>query len=573
MKAPASLQKLRGGYYTPDLVARFISNWAIRSRDSNVLEPGCGDGNIMESASEALVGHGLRRASVWRHLTGVELDRFEAAKTQARLGVLGVTHPERAVVTGDFFRFCLDSIEKGKHFDSVVGNPPFVRYQDFTEPQRETAFQIMSSAGLHPNRLTNAWVPFVVGSTLLLNNPGRLGMVVPAELLQVGYAAELRRFLTDNFSRITLVTFRRLLFGAVQQEVVLLLGEKNGSDWTGTRTVEFEDASQLATFREAEVNASPLKPMDHSSEKWTQYFLNTEQIELFRALQKETGLVRLGDLASVDVGIVTGVNEFFVLTEGQVGENGLAAFVRPLVARSSHLSGLRFTKRDWEDNAQSGLTAYLLDVQGISRSELPSALMNYIEQGEARGFHRGYKCSIRDPWWEVPSTWIPGGFFLRQIHEFPKMIVNHAEATSTDTVHRVKISDGCSPASLAVTMLNSLTFAHAELVGRSYGGGVLELEPREAERLLVPSTLLGQSMANTIDSLVREGKISEVLDITDSLLLRDQLGLSAKKVLLLRTAWETLRERRNGRRQPEREGYSVGRSEPLPRRNSGIAST
>ena len=38
------LDKLRGGYYTPPEVARFVCEWAITSSDSNVLEPSCGDG-------------------------------------------------------------------------------------------------------------------------------------------------------------------------------------------------------------------------------------------------------------------------------------------------------------------------------------------------------------------------------------------------------------------------------------------------------------------------------------------------------------------------------------------------
>ena len=56
------------------------------------------------------------------------------------------------------------------------------------------AFYSMERVGLRPNRLTNAWVPFLVAGTLLLSKTGRLAMVIPAELLQVIYAAELRSF-------------------------------------------------------------------------------------------------------------------------------------------------------------------------------------------------------------------------------------------------------------------------------------------------------------------------------------------------------------------------------------------
>lgn len=100
--------------------------------------------------------------------------------------------------------------------------------------------------------------------------------------------------------------------------------------------------------------------------------------------------------------------------------------------------------------------------------------------------HRGYKCSIRTPWWRTPSLWEPDLFLLRQIHRAPRLTVNAAAATSTDTVHRVRLAAGVDAGALAAVFHNSVTFAFTEIMGRSYGGGVLELEPREAERLPIP---------------------------------------------------------------------------------------
>lgn len=64
----------------------------------------------------------------------------------------------------------------------------------------------MRREGLRPTRLTKAWVPFVVASTVLVREGGRVGLVLPAELLQVGYAAQLRDFLLRRFRDITLLT-------------------------------------------------------------------------------------------------------------------------------------------------------------------------------------------------------------------------------------------------------------------------------------------------------------------------------------------------------------------------------
>lgn len=74
-------------------------------------------------------------------------------------------------------------------------------------------------------------------------------MVIPAELLQVGYAAELRRFLADNFAAITIVTFRKLLFDGAQQEVVLLLASRTATGRGGIDVVELDDDHAVGNLR------------------------------------------------------------------------------------------------------------------------------------------------------------------------------------------------------------------------------------------------------------------------------------------------------------------------------------
>jgi adenine-specific DNA-methyltransferase len=264
VKAPATTQKLRGGYYTPPPIARFLADWAIGSTAATVLEPSCGDGNVLEAAVEVLLAHGADRTSISRLVHGVELDAEEARKAARRFSARGIPILDNVRV-GDFFQYCEQHLFGELRFDAVIGNPPFIRYQDFQEAHRAVAFRLMKHAGLRPTRLTNAWSPFLVAATLLLNpRGGRLAMVIPAELLQVSYAAELRQFLTDCYSKITLVTFRKLVFDGIQQEVVLFLGERDGQDHTGIRTIELNGLDDLSSYRHEPVADTPLKAMDHS---------------------------------------------------------------------------------------------------------------------------------------------------------------------------------------------------------------------------------------------------------------------------------------------------------------------
>jgi len=99
-----SAQKLRGGYYTPKLVADFLAQWALRHAETVALEPSCGDGNISVAAAERLFALGARPREVARQLTSVELDFEEAEKATQRLRAMDVGITESPVINSDFFR-------------------------------------------------------------------------------------------------------------------------------------------------------------------------------------------------------------------------------------------------------------------------------------------------------------------------------------------------------------------------------------------------------------------------------------------------------------------------------------
>ena len=552
-------QKLRGGYYTPEPIARFLASWAIRSPADKVLEPSCGDGNVLVAAARRLQALGAASETLNQQLRGVELDPQEAAKAAHRLQLLGLSlSVNNTIHIGDFFAHCQHDLfgekvltlvlKERQHFDAVIGNPPFIRYQHFPENHRQIAFSLMEQAGLHPNRLTNAWLPFLVVGSLLLKEDGRLAMVIPAELFQVNYAAEVRQFLSDYYSRVTLVTFKRLVFKDIQQEVVLLLAERNHTPNGGIRAVELNDIKDLDTLIPARLDAIELKPMDHSTEKWTQYFLDSEEIRLLREMREHPCVTLSNQVLDVDVGIVTGRNTFFVLAQNQVESYDLEPYLERIVSRSAHLTGAIFGAADWQSNVKDQLPAFLFTPVDVPIEDLPKPLQEYITLGKSQDYHKGYKCRIRQRWYIVPSVWAPDAFMLRQVHAYPKLVLNTAQAVCTDTIHRVRFLDGADGEAVTAAFLNSLTFAFAEVTGRSYGGGVLTFEPSEAESLPLP--LIGARYLDLeqIDKLLRKDDVEAVLEITDDVLLVQGLGLNRNQARRLRKIWSKLRDRRINRK-------------------------
>lgn len=556
-------QKLRGGYYTPQSIADFLATWAIRTPTDVVLEPSCGDGMLVLSAAQRLMTLGRDPHFLRDQIVGVELDEHEAAKAASRIHAIDPALEPLSIHQGDFFAYCRQKLlrdtvltgqlEPSRRFDAIIGNPPFIRYQNFPEEYREIAFQIMEQAGFHPNRLTNAWLPFLVVSTLLLSEHGRIAMVIPAELFQVSYAAELRRFLSDYFSRLTILTFRELVFPDIQQDVVLFLGEHNGNTDPEIQVYELNNASDLADFWVQE-RQPEFKPMDHSSEKWTQYFLTRDEITLLRKLREHPRIAWSNQVIDVDVGVVTGQNDFFILKSAEVADRGLEPMTRRIVARSGHLKGAIFTQDDWLWNANEEYGSYLFAPPDVEREALPQAAQELIGVGEAQKMNIGFKCRIRKRWYIVPSVWVPDAFMLRQIHGYPKLILNVSGATCTDTIHRVRFVNGADPRMVTAAFLNSLTFAFAEVTGRGYGGGVLTFEPSEAEHLPIPLEHAQQLDLDHIDQLLRHDKIEAVLEITDEELLVRGLGLSHEEAAMLRRMWVKLRDRRINRKHKASRG-------------------
>lgn len=512
--------KLRGGYYTPDVMARFIAGWVAQA-GPRLLEPSCGDGAILKHL-----------AVVSPQATGIELVAEEAAKARQYA----------TVHESDLFAW-LDR-RADQRWDGVAGNPPYIRFGSWPEALREPALRLLQDAGLKPSKLTNAWVPFVVAATRATREGGRVGLVLPAELLQVGYAAQLRQYLVDHYAKLTVVTFRRLVFDGILQEVVLLLGVR-GPGPAHIRTCHLDDIASLAT---ATLDGPAAPALRHDHEKWTKYFLMPTQIDALRQARTSGGLTLLSEWAEVDVGIVTGRNSFFTMTGLEASTRGIRDLCIPLVARSAQIPGLVYDHDTFCEQEANGTRCLLLNADATNTEHQPLAA--YVQDGEAASVHTGYKCSLRTPWWRTPSVWTPDAFMLRQIHAHPRIVINESQATTTDTVHRVRVKPGTDVRQLTAAYFNSATFAFCEVMGRNYGGGIHELEPREAEALPMPAPALADpDLILDLDRLVRAGNIEKALDIADQAVLIDGLGWTRDQVLLVRSAWSDLVARRNKRGQ------------------------
>lgn len=531
--AQETSQKLRGGFYTESAIAEFLVRWVKQGRPQSILEPSCGDGAFLAAIQAA----GIRGLN---SVTACELDAEEAAKASGRAGK-GVT-----VLNTDFLRWYL--IRRHElSFDAVVGNPPFIRYQYLPKEQQALAESIFSELDLPFTKHTNAWVPFVLAAIRMLKPGGRLAMVIPSELFHIPHAQSLRSYLTRQCSHVFIIDPEEIWFDGTLQGTVLVLAQKKlapKGKSHGVAVLQASDRRVLNDDPEHLFSSASYTNGATIDGKWMAVFLSAKERRLLQQCRELNGVHPFVEVASVDVGIVTGANKFFLVPDSIVEEFDLSAWAHPMYGRSDHVRGLIYSPKDHEENRHSGLPANFLWFEEENWEKLPQNLRLYLETGLHQKLHTRFKCRTRRVWYKVPSVYAAPVGMLKRAHHFPRLVLNKAGAYTTDTAYRIAPASGMDSEALVFGFLNSLTSLTAEMEGRHYGGGVLELVPSEIERLLVPRVKTSQTTLAASDRAFRAcADEPDFLQWHDSLIL-EKLGLSKKDCDTLHNAWRRLRDRR-----------------------------
>ena len=550
-------RKARGAFFTPAEVARFIAAWAIRTPADRVLEPSCGEAAFLTEAVGRLRALGLPEDGWARALHGQEIHAASAAVARRRLADLGAA---AGIAEGDFFLR-----EAHPEFDAVIGNPPFVRYQQFGGESRARALAAALRQGVRLSGLAGSWAAFVVHAAGFLRPEGRLGLVLPAELLSVKYAAEVRRYLLRRFARVRLVLFDQLVFPGVLEDVLLLLAQGSG----GTDHFEVYQAARpadlvpslLAGAPDAGESAVALPPTPgrdwvgchpRPDAKWTSALLPAEVLSLYSRLAEGAGFEPLAHWGRSFLGSVTGNNRFFTLSPARAAQWRLppAELLAVAPPGGRHLAGLAFEHADWERLGGAGAATLL-----FAPGETPSAAARrYIAQGQREGVASAYKCRTRTPWWRVPLVERPDLFCTYMNHRRPRLIANRAGVLVLNSLYGVRLDEAhraLGTALLPVAMLNSLTLLGAELGGRVHAGGLLKHEPREIDALPVPAAALIEGLAADLAALAPEiarllaqGEETQATARVDDLILCRGLKLEQAALDTLRGARDHLMGRR-----------------------------
>jgi len=465
-------QKSQGAYYTPSKVAKNITSWVVKSQRTRILDPGCGTGNF-------IIHH--------RRSVGVEADPTAAAIARERA-------PSALVHNGNFFRWAAETKER---FDAVIGNPPFIRYQTFAGELRKSAKILCAHLGLHISGLASSWAPYVAASTRVLKRNGSIAFIVPAEIGHATYSRPLLKFLLSHFGYIHIICVKKKIFAELNEDCWVLHARGFGEN---TNLIHISKVEHFESFNQP----PPANHKIHISEleEWSfrlrPFLLPAHAREAYEYISQLNSSRRLGELAKVGIGYVTGDNDFFHLRPSEAQYLGIpSAFLKPTVRKGSYLKKNTLDTEDVKQWLSDDLPVLLLHIK--KTDSLPDRVWSYLSTESADRAKRRYKCRTRTPWYYVPDVHAPDGFLTYMSDRQPALVKNNASCVCTNSVHSIRLFDGYTFDDLTRTWHTATAALSCELEGHALGGGMLKIEPKEATRILLyDDTILENNLANAI---------------------------------------------------------------------------
>ena len=478
-----ALRNKLGQFATPAGLASDIVRHALsllkRGGEIRFLEPGFGTGSFYSALLRSVPPSRIETAA------GYEIDTQYVEQSTRLWDGTGLR-----LYRADFTRAEPPQTEVDK-YNLVVCNPPYVRHHHLDSSQKQELQAIISQRlKFQMNGLGGLYTYFMVLSQAWMSKGGVGAWLVPSEFMDVNYGRKVKEFLA---SRVTLNRIHRFDPNEVQFEdalvssVVVFFTNALPSD---SHQVEF---SFGGTLDEPRVSALISPDQLQKMPKWTHLPRSSAEDG------REDGTGTLADLFAIKRGLATGCNSFFVLSPEQVQSHRLPSqFLRPILPSPRDVADNEILA-DEHGEPLIPKRRYLLHCE-LPEEEIQAEhelLWRYLEDGIEKGIHERYLCCHREPWYNQENR--PPALFLCTYMGRPtarsespfRFILNHSQATAANVYlmlypkPRLAALLQAEP-ELSKVVWRALSSVTSESLighGRTYGGGLYKLEPRELANL------------------------------------------------------------------------------------------
>lgn len=470
----------KGQFWTPQWVAEAMIAYVVGGGASHVFDPAVGAGAFFQAAKSIASEEGRKIT-----LLGTEIDA-DSLKQALEGGLF--SEDLRYVEIRDF----VTQPPTGP-FDAVIANPPYIRHHRLADDLKGFLRYFGASILGRPlDGRAGYHVYFFLRGLQSLAKGGRLAFIMPADVCEGVFAHTLWHWILSNYRLDAVITFapEATPFPAVDTNalVFMLRNEKPTETFIWAKCLKPETPA-LRRWVESEYKRTP--PEIHA---WTRFIKEALATGLSRPpLQRGHIGPLLGDFATVLRGIATGANDFFFLTKKCAGQLNIPAeWLIPAIGRTRDVQGDIITPETLRKVEASGRPTLLLSLDATPIEIFPEPLRRYLRYGKELGIDKRPLVSTRTPWYKMEARPIPPFLFAylgRRNARFIRNLAGLIPLTCFLCVYPVR-ADAKFIEQLWNVLRDPETVSNLALVGKSYGGGAIKVEPRALERLPMPKSAL-----------------------------------------------------------------------------------
>lgn len=455
-----------GATYTPGAIVDAMLDWSVAHHPApaRIVDAGAGSGRF-------LVAAGRRYPKA--HLVGVELDPVAVALSRAHLSTAGFGDRSE-IVTADFRSIKLPHIDGTTLF---IGNPPYVRHHLISDEWKTWLVDVAKKYGHAASKLAGLHIHFFL-AVLEAAQPGDAGIfVTAAEWLDVNYGRLLRELLLAKL-------------GGVNIQVIEPTAEPFPGTATTAAITAFEIGATPTTVgfrRVAALGDLGALPTEYEATR-AELKAATRWTPLTRVkVPKREGFVELGELMRVHRGQVTGANHVWI--QGEHSRNLPTSVLYPTVTRAREL--IEAERLSLDASTLKCVIDLPIDLDELGPDERVR-VEAFLAIAKKLGADSGFIARHRKAWWSVGLRAPAPILATYMARRPPAFVLNAGNARNINVAHGLYPREAM-PMPVIAELIEYLSEAVSTHSGRTYAGGLTKFEPREMERLMVPSIQMLES--------------------------------------------------------------------------------
>ncbi len=357
---PVTDRKLNGAFFTPDYIIDFIINEVKPEEEHKNLDPSCGCGAFLVGLTDyykQTFNKSIKKI-IQENIFGSDILKYNIHRAKLILTIYALQNGEQ-LTESDFNLYHQDSLKANweNQFDNIVGNPPYVKFQDLTEENRSYLTKHWTTV---EGGTFNLYFAFFELGYKLLKPTGKLGYITPNNYFTSLAGEAIRKYFQKKKCVSRIIDFsHKKVFDAQTYTALTFLNKQENEAIIFDRIKEGYSPEDFLP----NANGSPNYIKDLNFKKWR--LLKTDEQQNIKTI--ETIGKPIGKLFDICVGIATLKDEIFFIDSTKtkndcyikVSNNGIFEIEKEVVKPVYKISDFK-TQEEAEHNTRKIIFPYII---------------------------------------------------------------------------------------------------------------------------------------------------------------------------------------------------------------------